>query len=149
MAYMRRQPMRALRWLDWLRLLLPAALPGAVIICVLHCALPSHAHHPAPVHGNASPFLCGQLLAETPPSLPPPLSLTVFQGLIQALPITVAAAALQLAASRMIAIAPRAFLARHAEAPPAPPPRLAVNNIPFFRLQIAVQGVLMRLDGLA
>jgi hypothetical protein len=126
MAELWRQQMRSSRWLIWLRLLMPAALPGAIVICVLHCALPSHAHHPVPTHGNASPFLCGQLLAEASPSLPPPLSLTVFSGLIQALTVTVAATSvLWLAPYGMVACALRALLNRHAETPPAPPPRPA------------------------
>ncbi len=102
--------------------LLAAALPGAILLCILHCVLPSHAHQHNS-HG-ASPFVCNHSLA-TPGDLPPPLSATLVLGLVQGLaragaPLTAGLIFLHLAAT-----AHSGLRARLAEGPPVPPPRPA------------------------
>lgn len=118
------QQMNSLQsWMRRIMLLLLAAVPGALLICVLHCLLPARAYAPAGVDTSASPFLCGHLLTTAAPALPP-LSPTLVQSLVQALPALAAAALILLHAQRRWpAPAPQALHARHAARPPVPPPR--------------------------
>lgn len=107
--------------LRWLAALLLAALPGAVLICILHCAvLPqAHAHH----HHGPLLFYChlgqgGTAEAEVPVS--PALVTSLVQGMqSQAAPAMPGPAL----AGLLSGVAPAARFGRPADAPPAPPPR--------------------------
>lgn len=107
----------ALRWLS--ALLLPA-VPGALLACILHCALLS----PSDPHASRrpSPFLCAHTLAES--AHQPPVSPAVVQALVQALEPKVALVALPLLVLQPACMALIALRARLADAPPVPPPRL-------------------------
>lgn len=105
----------------WPAALLAAALPGALLICILHCTLPAGRQH----HGHATAlFVCDQGLAEAG-DLPPPLSATLVQSLVQGLgrasdPVLAGLILLGLAAT-----ADRGLRTRPADGPPVPPPRCA------------------------
>jgi hypothetical protein len=104
-------------------LLLLAAVPGALLICVLHCLLPAQVFASGAASDSASPFICGHVLTAATPALPSPLSPTLVQSLVQALPVVSAALILLYAQRRWPAPATRVLLARQAARPPVPPPR--------------------------
>ncbi len=102
----------------WLMILLSAGLPGAVLACILHCSLPAF-----PAYNAASPFLCGHMLLAEPERLPPPISLSLFQGLIQALPTTEGTVSWPLMPALPLVILPLIVIMAQAMPPPEPPPR--------------------------
>lgn len=103
--------------------LLLAALPGAVLFCILHCAaLPqAHAHH----HHGPLLFYChfGQgRTAEAQVPVSPAVVTSLVQGMQS--PATLAMPGPALAAL-LSGMAPADRFGRPADAPPAPPPRAA------------------------
>lgn len=100
--------------------LLLAALPGALLICILHCSISAYAHQH---HGHVpSPFLCNHSL-DAASDTPPALSLSLLTSLVQSLP---GVAPLMIAAGLLgplIGASARALHGRPAETPPPPPPR--------------------------
>jgi hypothetical protein len=106
----------------WLLALLAATLPGALLICILHCTLPLYAHHHHS-HG-ASPFVCSHAIAE-PGDLVAPLSESLVQSVVQGLTAAglVVAAALIVLHGAVATLA--AWASRPGEGPPIPPPRRA------------------------
>ncbi|PDW02752.1 hypothetical protein CJ255_12340 [Candidatus Viridilinea mediisalina] len=109
-------------WLNWLLLV---AVPGALLVCTFHCLF---AHYLLPQtntpQGQASPFLCGHFFTvENPTAQPPPLSPSVFQGLIQALATIAAGFAILLVRCNPVFLAPSPLYTRLGEPPPAPPPQ--------------------------
>jgi hypothetical protein len=102
--------------------LLLLALPGALLVCIIQCSRLAHDHQ----GHRASPFLCGHTLT-TRAELPQPVSINVVQALVQGLST---AAVFVTVAPRLLLQRPLAALlalmARLADSPPAPPPRLAI-----------------------
>lgn len=110
----------AARPLGWAAATLAAALPGAILLCILHCTLPSRAH----LAHDHELFLCdhGPVAGG---ELPPPLSATLVLGLVQGLARAAAPPAAGLIFLHLAVAHPRGLRTRLGEAPPAPPPRLA------------------------
>lgn len=117
------QPRRRTGVPVWLAFLLSAGLPGAVLVCILHCSLPAF-----PAYNAASPFLCGHMLLVEPESLPPPISLSLFQGLIQALPTAEGAGSRPLMLALPLVILTLILVACQVIPPPEPPPRRVSSN---------------------
>lgn len=115
------QTIVAARPLKRLAGILLAALPGAILACIVHCSLPFSAQGGF----TPSPYLCDHMI-EAGADLPLPVSTALVQALIQGF---TTAAALLVAA---LTVQPQALIGppltrrdRLAEGPPTPPPRLA------------------------
>jgi hypothetical protein len=108
----------------WLLALLALSLPGALLICIIHCSHSGHEHHQSHHHprDGVALFVCNHTpagAAEQPVS-----AAVILQTLLQALIVTSALVlpGLFLAhlAWLMLAVAGK----RLADGPPVPPPRL-------------------------
>lgn len=101
--------------------LLLGVVPGAILLCILHCSIPSHAHQ----HGGqgSSPFVCGHTL-NAQAEIPPPLGASVVISLVQSLASPLGLAAVGTSLLYLLAgMASASPCGRPADAPPAPPPR--------------------------
>jgi hypothetical protein len=103
----------------WLAALLLLSLPGALLICILHCSLPRHVHSHAG-HGPAL-FTCSPVHggAANQPVIEPGVVQTLIQGLTRAINLGLPGQMpLQPAVLTLAVLA-----ARLADRPPVPPPR--------------------------
>jgi hypothetical protein len=111
-----------------LRALLVAAIPGALLLCILHCVTPAHAYHDHS-HG-ASLFICNHLV-EDGGTLPSLVNTSLVQNLIQGLAQAGLFALGSLALLHLAIVTPRTWVARLGERPLVPPPRPAASSSPL------------------
>lgn len=112
-------------WKGWLAALLLLSLPGAVLVCILHCSLPRHAH----AHAGHGPelFVCSHAHggAAEQPALEPGVVQMLIQGLTRAFGLALPGQLpLHLAVLALAVLA-----ARPADDPLVPPPRLRLARI--------------------
>jgi hypothetical protein len=109
------------RLLQGLAALLLVALPGAVLLCILHCVFPTRDGRD--VHQGSQSFYCHSSQDEAA-SAPAPVSLSAFTTLLEGLPGPVGLMAFGPGLSALLIGAIFLTLSgRLADAPPAPPPR--------------------------